>query len=100
MVTSGRSPRAQQAEGDQSRSPESSPRRFLYNDRKTGESGVAEGRRAKRMVLGTPEPGSLGKQRRTRPQVKVRLIIACLGREWAPITSPDCKKSDLLLSEP
>lgn len=58
--------------------------------------GVAEGKRPKRMVLGTPKPGSWEEQRRKRPQIRVRTIIACLGREYAPITSPDYKKSDFL----
>lgn len=56
--------------------------------------GVAEGRRPKRKVLGTPKPGLREEQRRKRPQIRVRTIRACLGREWAPITSPDYKKSD------
>lgn len=48
-------PRAQWAEGDQSRSPESSPKRLLHNDKKPGESGMAEGRRPKKDGLGDPK---------------------------------------------
>lgn len=58
---------------------------------------MAEGRRPKEMVLGTAKPGLLGKQRRKRPQIRVRTITAHLGREWVPITSPDYK-SDFLSS--
>lgn len=62
--------------------PEQVPRGFRTQvskpqagNRRTGDAGVVAGRELMRLVCGTLKPGSLGKLRGKRPQVKIRIII-------------------------